>query len=152
MAYLQGSQVRPPGQSSSVRMSHSKGEQTQERALATATENTTMPPSNSNEALIFHFSAAGFFSIFYLVCLLGRARSWTQFKNVASWIANLVHRETIRHDEHLSSGMSIAHLSTFFYRSQTMTNFLFFFFTLRKDQVSFYKIRYSHRLCHYEFF
>lgn len=67
VAYLQGSQVRPPGQSSSVRISHSKGEHTQERALATASENTTMPPSNSNEALIFHSSAA-----FFPSCSLSR--------------------------------------------------------------------------------
>ena len=59
--------MRPPGQSSSVRISHSKGEHTQERALATASENTTMPPSNSNEALIFHSSGA-----FFSSCSLSR--------------------------------------------------------------------------------
>jgi len=51
-AYLQGSQVRPPGQSSSVRTSHSTGEHTHERALATASDSTTMPPRRSNGALI----------------------------------------------------------------------------------------------------
>lgn len=52
VAYLQGSQVRPPGQSSSVRTSHSSGEHTHERALATASDSTTMPPKRSNAALI----------------------------------------------------------------------------------------------------
>lgn len=52
VAYLQGSQVRPPGQSSVVRTSHSSGEHTHERALATASDSTTIPPNRSNGALI----------------------------------------------------------------------------------------------------
>ena len=53
VAYLQGSQVSPPGQSSSARESHSRGEQTQDSALATATESTTMPPSSTSGTRIF---------------------------------------------------------------------------------------------------
>lgn len=44
--------MRPPGQSSLVRTSHSSGEHTHERALATASDSTTMPTRRSNEALI----------------------------------------------------------------------------------------------------
>lgn len=46
--HLHGSQVRPAGQSSLVRVSHSRGEQTQDKARATATERTMMPPRSTN--------------------------------------------------------------------------------------------------------
>lgn len=53
--YLQGSQVSPPGQSSSVRTSHSNGEQIHESALATARERTIIPPNKISGAFILRF-------------------------------------------------------------------------------------------------
>lgn len=45
--------MSPPGQSSSVRRSHSRGEHTHDKAFATATDKTTIPPSKTNGTLIF---------------------------------------------------------------------------------------------------
>lgn len=77
--YLQGSQVRPPGQSSSVRMSHSSGEHTHERALATASDSTTMPPKRSNGALILLLSLSTAVLSAVFLCALSPFSMYTLF-------------------------------------------------------------------------
>lgn len=72
--YLHGSQVRPPGQSSFVSGSHSRGEHTHDRARATATDKTTMPPRSIHANLIFGRS-----DVFCLLTLLSLCLSTQRF-------------------------------------------------------------------------
>lgn len=91
LVYLQGSQVRPPGQSSSVRTSHSSGEHTHERALATASDSTTMPPKRSNGALILPsslstavLSAVILCPLLSLLCLSSRSYQYPLSRTITS--------------------------------------------------------------------
>jgi len=124
VAYLQGSQVRPPGQSSSVRMSHSSGEHTHERALATASDSTTMPPKRSNGALILLSSlstaspstiilVSSLFS--YLISLRHQLRNGHEDVHCAQFIPKRFTPQRVR--------SSICH-------TRTITNLLSFYFSL----------------------
>lgn len=121
VAYLQGSQMRPPGQSSLVRTSHSSGEHTHERALATASDSTTMPPKRSNGALILLSTASpstiilvsSLFS--YLVSLRHQLRNEHEDVHCAQFIPKHFTPRRVR--------SSICH-------TRTITSLLSFYFSL----------------------